>query len=163
MGNQCSDCYENTCIPNRTEAWRSHPHAVAFYERLGCDGCRILCCCCFPGGFARNDARPVGMRGVARSNFAREKRKYDRSPARRIVEASLRETRVKCCRGDPTCGGDYLFRMRSDLNENWAPELNQNIEPYGYRVRAVAWSEEYRQEGGATTDMRFLGIFVDAI
>jgi hypothetical protein len=162
MGNQCSECYENICIPNRTQAWLSHPQAVAFYEKLACEGCTFLCCCCFPGGFARNDLHPVGLRGEARRKFAREKRKYDRSPARRIVEASLRETHVKCCRANPTCGGDYLFIMKDELNENWVPEVNRHVQQYGYAVHAVAWSEEYRQEGGATTDMRFLGIFVDA-
>jgi hypothetical protein len=163
MGNKCSDCYDNTCIPDRTRVWRSHPNAVAFYERVSCDGLTFCCGCWFPGGFGRNN--PVGLRGEAKLKYAKEKKKYDRSPARRIVEASLNYTHVKGCRADPTCGGDYLFTMANVLNlgDGWAHEVNREIQQYSYRVRAEAWDELYHTDAGSSKSMRFLGVFVDKV
>jgi hypothetical protein len=151
---------EETFIPNRTFIWSLHPDAAAFYERVP------VSCCSSTGGFQRLKAAPPGLRGEQKANYMRENRVYLQSPARFLIEESLRETHVEGCRHDPTCCGNYLIQMEFELNSGggWATEVNQRIASYGYRVEAQAWPEFiYAPEVEGSRDVLYLGIFVDKI
>jgi len=158
MGNACSDYYESLYCPGEKAMCLSHPDAVAYYQRIT----TFLDCSCLPGGFAR--ARILGLRGEARQFYNIEHTKYLRSPAKSIVEASLRGTQVDVsCRYDPSCFGDYLFRVCEELNYGgWSEEVNDKIKQYGYEVRAEAWNE-YVPGLEAGTNVHGLAIFVKKI
>ena len=158
MGNACCDYYESLYCPGERALCLSHPDAVAYYQRIS----TFLDCSCLPGGFAR--ARMLGLRGEARSLYNMEHNKYLRSPARGIIEASLRSTQVDSSfRHDPSCFGDYLFRVCDELNnEGWADKVKEKIEQYGYEVHAEAW-HEYVPGLEAGTNVHGLAVFVKKI
>jgi hypothetical protein len=161
MGNKCESCMEETFTPRITALWNSHPDAVAFYVSAICHDC---CPCSL--AFVLYRRKPPGRRGKQWVKYQRENTKYCRSPARKIIEASLESdtAHVSAWRNDTLCCKNYLPRRARELKHGgWEKGLNAKIQPYGYRVLVECWSEFASGDGLMGRDMNYLGVFVDTI